>query len=282
MAEPEVASRRVAIAGLGLIGGSLARDLSAAGCTVLGFDRDPAITRRAHQAHAIADALDPRAPALEHVDLLVLALPVDVAPDTLARIAPRLPDHAVITDTGSTKTRIHSAADALGLGDRFVGCHPMAGDHRSGWDAARNDLFRDARVWVCRGRARPDAVQVVHELWALVGARPEPIDAWDHDRMLAWTSHLPQALASALAGTLRDGHFPPSLLGPGGRDTARLAASDPDLWTAIALDNADHLADAVEALGTRFDALLAALRADDRGAVRAFFTHGWTWTRDAP
>jgi len=279
-AAPEPPVPSVAIAGLGLIGGSLARDLTAAGWRVLGFDRNHATARRAHEAAAIAVGLDPEEPALDRVPLVVLAVPVDAAASALRAMLPWLPADAVVTDTGSTKVGIAAAADQLGLADRFVGAHPMAGDHRSGWEASRPGLFRGARVWICAGNARPAAVELVRRMWSAAGGHPDLIEATDHDRLLAWTSHLPQAVASALAATLRQAAVPPDVVGPGGRDTTRLAASDPDVWTGIAMENAGNLADALDALSARTHRLRDALRNGDRAAVRAFFVEARAWANE--
>jgi len=277
-----IAGSTVAIAGLGLIGGSLARDLAAAGARILAFDRDVDSLRDALDAGVVHALMPPDFAGVEGADAFVLALPVDVAPAALIAAAPRLARVPLLTDVGSTKRSIVAAAERLGLGVRFVGGHPLAGDHRAGWRAARIGLFAGARVFLCPAAgARDDAIERARALWLAVGARPEFIDAGAHDERLAWASHLPQAASSALARALAAAGLRPTDLGPGGRDTTRLAASDPALWTAIALDNAPPIAAALERLETELATLRAALLRRDRDAVHAFFAAGRQWHEGA-
>lgn len=265
------AGRTVAVLGLGLIGGSLARDLAGAGTRVVGADADPATVRAALAAGVIAEALDPHDPRPDAgCDLVVIAVPVDAAPALLDRLAESLPPGSVVTDVASVKRGIMEAARTAGLARRFVGGHPMAGSHASGWASSRTGLFAGARVLLCPGTADPEAVTRVAGLWRAVGGVPDVLDEADHDREVAWASHLPQAASSALAAVLRDAGIPGAALGPGGRDMTRLAESDPGLWAGIARANADELGPALRALAERLDAL-AALLPRDGAAVRRWF-----------
>lgn len=260
---------KVGIVGLGLIGGSLARDLTAAGWRVGGADTDRATLDAAMDSGAVRAALDePRA-----LDLIVIAVPVRSALDVVRQLGERIPEDAttVVTDVGSTKRSVIEAAVAAGIGRRFVGAHPMAGDDRSGWPAARTGLFRDAPVWLCPAPGADDsAVRRVEELWSVVGGRTACIDPAAHDRRMAFASHLPQVTASALAAALGTVGISFDDLGPGGRDATRLAASDPDLWSDIVLDNSDELEPAIAALVESLRALQRGLDGDDRAVVR-----GW-------
>lgn len=269
----------VAILGLGLIGGSLARDLAARGVRVLGHDRDPSTLRAALAVGAIAAPLDEALDGIDEADAVILALPVDVAVARLDHVARRATRAALITDVGSTKRGIVARAEALGVADRFVGAHPLAGDHRSGWAAARRGLFAGERVYLtptAASTARPKAAAV--SLWTACGALPEWIDAADHDRLLAWTSHLPQAAASALAGALERAGIARAELGAGGRDTTRLAGSSPDVWTPIVLENAELLAPALAALESTVARLRRAMVDGDAAAVRAIFSRAEAWS----
>jgi prephenate dehydrogenase len=294
------AEARVAIVGVGLIGGSLARDLAALGAHVMGFDADAETLGAAMDAGAVHEAL-PAGPAREagggitgagvdlhalasaSLDALVLAVPVEVAVPLLAAAAPHLGDVPLVTDVGSTKASIVDAASGLGLGERFVGSHPLAGSHLSGWGASRPGLFRGNRVYLCPsaeggheageepGRG---ALRRAHALWTSVGAVPQILDSVSHDRLLAWTSHLPQATSTALARALAGAGVGVGDLGPGGSDMTRLAASSPSLWTGIALDNAEALSAGLAALERELAELRASLRARDRDAVQEFFAGG--------
>src|SRR5690606_35860061 len=158
--------------------------------------------------------------------------------ELLQRIA-ALTSTAPITDVGSTKRAALIAAEKAGLASRFVGAHPLAGDHRSGWNAARANLFRGATVFLCpSATSSPDAVAAVRSFWERLGGTCRIASAAEHDERMAWISHLPQVVASALANTLAAAEHPPADLGPGGRDTTRLAASSPALWGSICTTNA--------------------------------------------
>ncbi len=268
----------VGIVGLGLMGGSLARDLDAAGWRVLGTDRDPATEAAARDAGIVVGPVAP-----EEVDVLVLALPVRAAPAWLHRLRPRLGPDTAITDVGSTKRSVVEAAEAAGLGPRFTGSHPMAGHHGSGWEASRTGLFRGAPVWLCPAHdAAPDAIARVVGLWEAVGAEPRRIDAHDHDRLLARASHLPQAAATALAAALARDGVAPDQLGPGGRDMTRLAASDPDVWADIMVDNSDQVALGLGALIDELTRLRRAVRDLDDATLRSLLAAGRAWSRGEP
>ena len=294
----------VAILGLGLMGGSLARDLSALGLRVLGYDGDPATTEAALASGCIhgvlggtaalrpePDGAVPEDPfrGIEEADLVVLALPVAVATDVLERLAHRL-GAVLVTDVGSTKRSIVATARAAGLADRFVGSHPLAGDHRSGWPAARAGLFRGATVFLCPPRCAAAeagggaaaertsaALEQVAALWRWVGGEPQPISAEEHDARMAWVSHLPQAASSALAAALAGSGYGAGAVGPGGRDVTRLAASSPALWTDILLDNADLLEPALASFGALLDGLRAAVDRRDGPEVTRILAAGRAW-----
>ena len=275
----EDAFASAAILGLGLVGGSLARDLLARGVRVRAYD--PAVTARgaATVGAPLAQIDLVAAPeALAGAELVVLAVPVSAAPAMLAALRPHLGAARLVLDVGSTKRSVVAAAASLGVGERFVGCHPLAGDHRSGWDASRAGLFDGARVYLCATPSTaPDAMTRAAALWRSLGAHPAVVTPDEHDRLVAWTSHLPQGVASALANALALAGIPPAALGPGGRDVTRLAGSSPELWTAIAADNADFLDEAVGAMQAELAGLRTALAAGDRGALERFFGRGRGW-----
>jgi prephenate dehydrogenase len=194
---------------------------------------------------------------VEEAGVVVVATPVRAAIPMVRWLAGAARGDAIITDVGSTKRSIVEAAGAAGLGWRFVGGHPMAGDHRSGWAASRQGLFIGAPVWLCAGEAVADpfhehhgggAMALVEALWEEVGARPRRIDAAAHDHMVAWSSHLPQLVATALGCALDGAGVDRARLGPGGRDTTRLAGSDPTVWSDILMENADAIEPALDTL----------------------------------
>lgn len=275
--------RAAAVLGLGLMGGSLARDLAARGWRVLGWDRDASAVESAHREGVVHAGLADGFGGIGDADLVVLAVPVAAAASVLEAVRAHLDRARLVTDLGSTKRSIVAAAEALGVGERFVGSHPLTGSHRSGWEAARAGMFGGARVYLCPTRTTSDAAMAMAaELWTSLGARTEVVDAAEHDWRLAWTSHLPQAASTALARTLAANGFARSELGPGGRDVTRLAGSSPESWTGIALDNAKALIEAVSAMEAELRDLREALAARDEDAVRRFFARGREWAEDRP
>ena len=265
----------VAIIGLGLMGGSLARDLSEQGVEVLGFDRHAAIVEAALQSGTITASLPDDLAGLDAARIVIVATPVDAAASALPTVALRSDSSAVITDVGSTKRSIEQAAAEAGLARRFIGSHPLAGDHRSGWNAARAHLYEGAAVFICPGpMTDPGAHEAVAALWRSVGADPVVRDAAHHDRLMAMVSHLPQVLATALATVMTNQGLTSSDLGPGGRDMTRLAESSPEMWAAISHANADNLTDAINRLEEALAELRRQLAEDDRNCLRDFFEAG--------
>ena len=274
---------RAAIIGLGLMGGSLARDLAARGVHVRAYDTDPASIDAAMGAGVVQEAIDASfaGPALVDADLVVLAVPVDAAIRVLRRIAANAHGARLVTDLGSTKRSIVAEATALGLADRFVGSHPLCGDHRSGWASSRACLFVDALVYMCpcetEGQVSDGLVHAVSELWQRVGARTTMVSADEHDRRLGWSSHLPHVVSTTLALALARAGVPRDQLGPGGRDVTRLAGSSPDLWTAIACENAQPLAEALAAAEGEIASFKAFVLRGDADAVHQRFATARAW-----
>jgi prephenate dehydrogenase len=263
-----------AIIGLGLVGGSIARDLSARGVRVTAFDADATHLAAAIRTNVVHGALDASLADVRDADVVIIATPVDVAVGVLERVAPLARNARLIMDVGSTKLRIVEAAHDLGLAGRFVGAHPMAGDHRSGWHASRTGLFIDAPVYLCPPRdATADAIDLARAFWTELGARPERMAADQHDLKLAWTSHLPHMVSTALALALARMGVDRIYLGPGGRDVTRLAGSSPEMWTAIALQNASAIEGALRQtereIATLRDSLKRADQEDLHGRFRA-------------
>jgi prephenate dehydrogenase len=267
-----------AIIGLGLVGGSIARDLAARGVRVSGFDAHDGHLGKALSEGIVHTALDASLSGLMDADLVVIAVPVDEAVDLLERIGGFEIRARLITDVGSTKARIVATASSAGLGNRFVGAHPMAGGHRSGWDASSSGLFDGARVYLCpAAEATDEALDLARALWESLGARPTCLDAAEHDRMLAWTSHLPHVASTAVALALSRVGFGRQDLGPGGRDITRLAGSSPAMWTAIARENAKEIDAALAAAEDEIASFRRALAALDTHALRERFATAREW-----
>jgi prephenate dehydrogenase len=264
---------RVVIAGLGLIGGSCALALRRAfpELAIAAWDDDGVLA--AGLERGVIDAVC-RPGALEGGDLLILAAPPHATLfliDSLAAPA----DGVVVTDVVSVKRVIVDAAIAKGV--RFVGGHPMAGGEHSGLDHARADLFDGVRWFLVDAGAGDTANDAVEQLVAGIGARPEWIEAIEHDRLMAALSHLPQVASSALmsvAGQLA-GVSNLDLGGAGLRDMTRLAGSNPELWAEIAAANAEDLAHAIRLLREELGRAERALGASE--PLNDFFASGRRW-----
>ena len=270
---------RLAIAGVGLIGGSFALALRAAGAVnhVVGIGRDPANLRRAVELGVI-DEIASAAEAAHGADVFVLATPVANFRALFGEIRPALKPGCVITDVGSTKRDVIAAArDALGAEfARFVPAHPIAGAEQSGVAAARAELFQ-ARQVVLTPSADTDraALARITELWSACGARTSELDAEEHDAIFSAVSHLPHVLAFALVEMLArrpNANELFSFCGSGFRDFTRIAASSPEMWRDIALANRDMLARDIDAFSAALKTLKLALDGGDAAALERLFT----------
>jgi prephenate dehydrogenase len=243
---------RVAIVGLGLVGGSLARALTAAGYEVTGIDW-PLVVRRALRRRAIAKGAT-RTEAGAAADIVVLAAPPATNLRLLRRLAKVGRPGLVITDVSSVKGEIAREAARLGLRG-FVGGHPMAGTEKRGFDASSAVLFRGAAWWIVPGRdAR--ATRLVRAAVRATGARPITTDAATHDRAMAFLSHAPQVVAWALLEAARGDPVARRHLrraGPGFRDMTRLARSPRPLWKDILEANRLEVRRALAALARRLE-----------------------------
>lgn len=271
--------RSAAVLGLGLIGGSVARDLHASGVSVRGWDADRATVDEAVR-QGIVRPIGPELRELADVDLLIIAVPVSAARELLPVVAARS-GTAIVTDVGSTKRSMHAAAAAAGLGTRFVGSHPLAGAERSGWSASRSGMFEGARVFITPvAPAEDPAVQRVMGLWRSMGARPELTSPAEHDRLMAWASHAPQAISTTLALALADAGVSRAELGPGGLGATRLAASSPEVWADILADNSDEVTRALRSLASQLDGLASAVERADVAELRQVLGKARSWATE--
>lgn len=267
--------QRLAIAGVGLLGGSVARAARAHGLAseIVGIGRD-----RARLMPALADGTLDRittdvAEGARDADFVVLAATVLANEGLLAPAARAAAAGAVLTDVGSTKRGIVRAAAALPAAQhaRFVGSHPMAGSERRGYAAARADLFDGALVVVTPTEAAdPAAVKGVTQFWEATGARVTALDPATHDRAVAAISHLPHVAAWALVDAVaRMDSSAFDVAARGFRDTTRIAASDPAVWREILLANRDAVAESVAAFRAALDELAALIARADGAALEA-------------
>lgn len=268
---------RLALLGLGLIGGSVARAAHAAGWHVAAWTPSGAGPRTARAEGAIDVAGGTLREAVADADLVVLAAPPTACAELLGVLAgagrDALRRDAVISDVASTKALLIEQAAALGL--RFVGGHPMAGSEMSGFDAGSADLFRD-RPWIVVPPAAGDeaAVARVEELARACGARPLRMTAAEHDAAVAAISHLPLVVAAALVEAVAGGPGDPvspgwpaaaALAASGWAGATRLARGDPAMGAGIAATNAGPLAAGVRAIREQLGEWLLLLEAGADG-----------------
>ena len=267
-AERERAVERLAIVGTGLVGTSVALAAGRAGTRSRGFDADPGVLERASARGALEPASS-LAEAVADAELVVVAVPVGVAPDVVREALDAAGPDVVVTDVASTKRPLASLADP-----RFVPGHPVAGGATGGPTRAAADLF-DAATWFLAptDASSTESLGLVERFVASLGARAVRTDADAHDRLLALTSHLPHALANLLmlrvAEASATDDAPLAFAGASLREMTRLAGANAAVWSDIFLGNADEIAAALGGLRDSLDELEQALRAGDRERIAA-------------
>jgi len=270
---------KLAVFGVGLIGGSFALGLKAAGAVgrVVGVGRGRANLEAALAAGVIDDIATNDQDALADADLVLLAMPVGQMAPVMTRIAPLIGARTVVTDAGSTKRDVVALARAHlpGCIARFVPAHPIAGAERSGAQAARADLFRGRHLLITpQADTDPQATALVHAAWEVCGMRVSSMDAVTHDRALAAVSHLPHVLSYALVHELAGRPNAQQLfaLAAGGfRDFTRIAGSSPEMWRDICLSNRDLILEDLARYREEIGRIAALLEvADGPGLERLF------------
>ncbi|MEW5769714.1 MAG: prephenate dehydrogenase/arogenate dehydrogenase family protein [Pseudomonadota bacterium] len=272
--------QRLAVLGVGLIGGSFALDLKQKGLVdqVVGVGRSRANLELALRMGVIDAIAEDPAAAVAEADLVLVAVPVGAMPELFRAIAPALPPQCIVTDAGSTKQDVIAAARA-GLGDRigqFVPGHPIAGAETSGAAAARAGLFRDKPLILTPLAENREAdVQTVAALWAACGARVARMDAARHDSVFAAVSHLPHLAAFALMDELAgrpEAEVFFRYAGAGFRDFTRIAGSHPEMWRDITLANSQALLAELDAYIAKLGEIRALVAEGDGAALETIFT----------
>ena len=285
----------LAVIGVGLIGGSVARALKAGNRVgkVIGAGRSRANLERALGLGVIDAIADDPAHAAEQADIILLAVPVNAMAGVLESLRPVLDGSAagnkIVTDTGSVKAGVCEAAAAV-LGDkisRFVPGHPVAGKEHSGVDAATADLFENHNVVLTPlARTDADALEQIRQMWTAAGARVSTMEVSRHDRVLSVTSHLPHVLAYAMvdffAGGDSDGndgdgdahalaHYYDMAAG-GFYDFTRTASSDPEMWRDICLMNREQILRHIDRFTARLRHIGRLIDQSDGDALETLFT----------
>lgn len=271
--------KRLAVIGVGLIGGSLARVLREKGAVgeVVGIGRGEANLRRGVELGVLDSySLDP-GEGVRGADLVFVATPVCSIPAVVAEIAPFLSPGAIVTDGGSVKEYVVAACEPLmPVGTFFVGGHPIAGTEHSGVEASFATLYQGKRCIVTpTPRTDPAALAKVVEIWRTAGSTVPLMDPAQHDRVVAAISHLPHMVAYSLVNAV-DGYdrFGGELLSfsaGGFRDFTRIASSDPVMWRDIALTNRDAILETMDFFSGYLATLRGLVAAGDGSALESFF-----------
>ena len=263
--------QRIAVIGLGLLGGSigLAVREHLPDARTTGYDADPATRIRAAERGLVDQVCDSSAEAVREADLVVICVPVGAMGEAAAEFATALLPHAVISDVGSSKQSVAAALEAALPGHAVIPAHPVAGTERSGPDAGFASLFQQRWCIITPpGDADPANVAALSAFWEALGARVEVMTASHHDMVLAITSHLPHLIAYTIVGTASDleGVTESEVIkysAGGFRDFTRIAASDPTMWRDVFLTNKDAVLEMLQRFTEDLTALQRAIRVGD-------------------
>jgi prephenate dehydrogenase len=274
--------KQMTIAGVGLIGGSLAMVARREGLVgrIVGLGRTQANLDVALERGMLDAATRDPAEAAHGADLLMLAVPILTMRATLEQMIPNLAPNAVITDVGSVKGWVVRELEPLiPAGMALVSAHPVAGKETVGAVSADPELFRARRVIITpSAKSTADAIARVEALWSAAGARVEKMDPDLHDAILARASHLPQIVASALGAALADervgGMLAVEFGASGLRDTTRLAGSSWEMWRDIFITNRDAIVAALKLFGSTVDEFQELIETGDTAALEKIFNRG--------
>ncbi len=279
----DIKFKKVAIVGLGLLGGSIAIDLrSLSPCIeIIGIARRNETIIEADQLFVdekkIFNQLSSDIAATSCCDLVILCTPVQTIIDQLAQLSLILNPETIVTDVGSTKRAImNSAVTAMPDDIYFVGGHPMAGSDKAGLSHARAGLYKGATWALCENeKSGGDSAEKLYSLITLLGASPIIIDAESHDDIVSLTSHLPHLVASSLVNAVFSSNYDemalPFMAG-GFRDTTRIAAGNPALWRDILMTNRDRVLSSLSLLINELSAWREALQSGDEPYLQALLS----------
>ena len=272
----------IAVVGLGLLGGSLARALIKDDRYKIGVWARREETRRWAQENKVAHEVHAELPELlKNADIAVLCLPVSSAIEMFPVCAEHLPESAIVTDIGSVKLDICTAAEKFPQLN-FIGSHPMAGTEKSGCEASFAELYNNADVFIVPPENAPESqVKLCRDMWLAAGAaRVERISAFEHDNLVADTSHVLHLLASAMTLSILEAPTPEyqrqhfAGCATGFRDTTRIASSNPEMWRGIMESNAPAVLAALERFEYQFKQFKSTIEQGDFDKFEELFTRG--------
>ena len=272
--------RRVAIIGLGLLGGSIGLAVRShlPDCTTTGFDADPEVRDRARDrglANTICDTIED---AVKDADCVLFCVPVGAIDYAAQAVAAHVADTTIISDVGSSKAGVTQALGRIFPNNPVVPAHPVAGTEESGPDAGFDTLFQH-RWCILTPVDGTDAMAVANlaAFWEALGATAEIMDAKHHDLVLAVTSHIPHLIAFTIVGTASDMEEVTrseviKYSAGGFRDFTRIAASDPTMWRDVFLHNREAVLEMLDRFVADLTAMQDAIRSGDGDALHALFS----------
>ncbi len=272
--------KRVAIIGLGLLGGSIGLAVAkfAPDVVTTGYDADPDVRVRARERGLAGTICDNSAEAVRDADLVVLCVPVGAMAAAARDMAVALPEHVIVSDVGSSKASVVTDLTAALPDHTVIPAHPVAGTEQSGPEAGFASLFGN-RWCIITPPAGADqaAVEALSDFWRRLGARIEIMDAEHHDLVLAVTSHIPHLIAYTIVGTASDleevTRSEVIKYSAGGfRDFTRLAASDPTMWRDVFLHNKCAVLEMLDRFSEDLAALQRAIRSSDGDTLHDLFS----------
>lgn len=268
---------RIAIVGVGLLGGSIGHALRAAGFggVRVGIGRRPQSLEAAVACEAVDEISLDVAEGVRGARLVIICTPIARFEEMLRGMAPALPKGAYVTDVGSTKDCVvRMAQRLLPASARFVGSHPIAGSEKTGVEFSRADLFERALcILTPTARTSPATVRMVRGFWEAIGATTTVMAPKRHDMLLAQVSHLPHAVATALVHQALRGKAI-DVAGPGFADVTRVASGDPAMWTDILRTNRVAMTRAIDRLVAELTRLRERLNDDDAEALQKWLATG--------
>ncbi|MCA9053298.1 MAG: prephenate dehydrogenase/arogenate dehydrogenase family protein [Planctomycetaceae bacterium] len=272
---PSTAARfdTLAVVGVGLLGGSVAMAARSRGLVrrVIGVGRSRERLEAAREA-AVIDSAETILAAISRADLVVVCTPVDRIVSDIVAAARIVGDGGTVTDVGSVKGAIVRDISTSPGAYKFVPSHPLAGSEQTGWQAGSAQLFQDRLCVITPfDGIDPKRLSRVEAFWQALGMRTTQVGPGEHDRLLALTSHLPHAVAAALASLVGAAERP--FAATGFRDTTRIAAGDPAVWTPILLQNSGPLLESLGDLRSEIEKLESAIQQGDSEAVSAWLSH---------
>ena len=268
--------KTVSIVGVGLIGASIGQAVlrRALADEVIGIARRQTTLRAARRVGAVSHTTIDLDRGVAQAELIIVCTPVATIPDLVRQIAQACPEGALISDVGSTKSRIVAALDdGLPRGCRFLGSHPLAGSEKTGPSYSDANLFEGRVTIITPTRnTRAEDFDAMEDFWTGLGSVVIRMSPDEHDKALAMTSHFPHLMAALLAGILPEPWF--RLTGTGFLDTTRIAAGDVEMWKQICMQNRENLVNTCQTFADELGRLARALAAGDENTLEQILLRG--------